>query len=189
VEPLTTRRAVVALVALSTALTACDGDDSESLPDVVLTALPDFAQRTSELDVKQVDGPAVLNLWATWCVPCRTELPEFQRASGENPGVRFIGIDEGFEPGESVAFLDELGVSYEQFVDTDGAFAEELEVTELPATIVLDADGDVALRHVGPLGYDDLVAVLADVTLATRGYGGERGGRRGRRRCGCGGRT
>ena len=121
--------------------------------------------------------------------------------------MRFLGIDEGFDADESVEFLDEVGVTYEQFVDADGAFAVEMDIAELPATVVIDADGEVIYRHLGDLSYDDIVAVLADIprlsqrtrpirshTLSTdarrrRPRAGGRGGRRGRRRCGCGGRT
>jgi cytochrome c biogenesis protein CcmG, thiol:disulfide interchange protein DsbE len=157
-ESLTGRLPLVVLVA---ALSACNGNDAPALPALVLPALAGFPQDVTELDTGELDGPAVLNLWATWCVPCRTELPEFQRASAEHPNIRFVGIDEGFEPAESVAFLDDLGVTYDQFVDTDGTFAEELEVTELPSTVVVGADGDVLLHHTGALSYDDLVAALA----------------------------
>jgi thiol-disulfide isomerase/thioredoxin len=163
VEPLKRwRLGLVALAALVPA--ACSSDGGDSLPASVLPALDGFAQQSGELDTAELDGPAVLNLWATWCVPCRTELPEFQQASEEHPGVRFIGVDEGFVPADSVAFLGELGVTYDQFVDDDGAFADRLEISELPATVVIDDDGDVVLRHLGALAYDDLVATLADVT-------------------------
>jgi cytochrome c biogenesis protein CcmG, thiol:disulfide interchange protein DsbE len=141
---------------------ACSGD-ADALPAVVLPALPEFAQQEAELDTGDLVGPAVLNLWATWCVPCRTELPEFQRASEEHPDIRFVGVDEGFEPGESVAFLNELGVTYEQFVDTDGTFADALEITELPSTVIIDADGSVVLQHTGALSYDELVAAITDL--------------------------
>ena len=76
-----------------------------------------------------------------------------------------MGIDEGFAPEESVAFLDELGVTYDQFVDADGALAEDLEISELPATVVLDADGEIAVRHTGAMSYDELLAALDNVEL------------------------
>jgi cytochrome c biogenesis protein CcmG/thiol:disulfide interchange protein DsbE len=145
---------------------ACGGDGSQALPAVVLPATPDFPQATGELDTGELEGPAVLNFWATWCGPCRTELPEFQRASEEHPAVHFVGLDEGFEPGESVAFLDDLGVTYDQFIDTGGAFAAELEIAELPSTVIVDADGSVVLHHTGALSYDELVAALADIEFS-----------------------
>jgi thiol-disulfide isomerase/thioredoxin len=170
-EPLTHRRAArtatVAVVAIATALAGCAGTASgtsadSDLPDVVLPALPGFAQEASELAAAELEGPAVLNFWATWCPPCRTELPGFQRASDERPEIRFLGLDEGFVAEESVTFLDEVGVTYEQFVDEGGELAADLEITELPATVVLDADGAIAFRRVGPMSYRDLAAVLDD---------------------------
>jgi thiol-disulfide isomerase/thioredoxin len=155
------RLGLAALAALVPA--ACAGESGDALPAVELPALDGFAEQPGELDTGELDGPAVLNLWAAWCVPCRTELPEFQRASEEHPGVRFVGVDEGFVASDSVAFLGELGVTYDQFVDEGGAFADRLEISELPATVVIDDHGDVVLRHLGALTYDDLVATLADL--------------------------
>ena len=80
--------------------------------------------------------------------------------------MRFLGIDEGFDADESVEFLDEVGVTYEQFVDVDGAFAVEMDIAQLPATVVIDADGEFIYRHLGDLSYDDIVAVLADIPLS-----------------------
>lgn len=154
------RRLGLPLVA-GIALVACGGSEARELPDLVVPALAGG----DGLDLGSLRGPAVLNLWATWCVPCTDELPDFQRASRDRYGVRFIGIDEtGFgEDGESIAFLDELGVTYEQYADADGTLAAELEVTELPATLIVDAAGDVAWLHQGQVSYDELVERLADV--------------------------
>ena len=147
-----------ALVAAAVLLiTACGGAGPSDL------ALPALAT-DGELDVATLSGPVVLNLWATWCVPCTDELPDFQRASEDLPGVRFVGVDEtGFgEDGASVEFLADLGVTYEQFVDPDGALMAEFDITELPATLIIDADGGIAWRHQGRVTYDELVERLAE---------------------------
>ena len=150
-----------ALAAAALVVTACGGDARDGLPDVTLPALAG----DGALDVAAASGPGVINLWATWCAPCTEELPDFQRASEDLPDVRFIGVDEtGFrEDGESVEFLADLGVTYEQFVDPDGAFMAEVEVTELPATLIIDAEGEIAWRHQGRVSYDELVERLADL--------------------------
>jgi thiol-disulfide isomerase/thioredoxin len=150
---------VLAVVGLATASTACGGDDVRELPAL---AVPGLAGG-DELDIGALTGPAVLNLWATWCVPCTEELPDFQRASEQFPDVRFIGIDAtGFgEDADSRSFLADLGVTYEQYVDTDGTFATEVEVTELPATLVLDGDGAVVFFEQGRVSLDELVTQLA----------------------------
>lgn len=129
----------------------------------MLPALEGFAQASAELDSAGIEEPIVVNLWATWCVPCRRELPVLQAASGEHPDVRFVGVDEGFDPEASVRFLAELGVSYEQFVDVDGKLAEELAVAELPATFVVDADGEIVVRHTGEISAELLAGAVGDV--------------------------
>lgn len=138
------------------------GDESVSLPDVQLVRLNDEG---TSLDVGALAGPAVINVWATWCQPCVAELPEFQAVSAEYPSVRFIGVDAtGVDDDpESVRFLADLEVTYEQFADPDGEFSAGLEITELPTTVVVGADGEVALLHQGRLTRDELVRELADL--------------------------
>ena len=154
-------RNTVVLLVVAGVLAGCGGSDARGLPDMVVPAL----SSGDELDVGSLVGPAVINLWATWCVPCTDELPDFQRASADTPDVRFIGIDEtGFgEDAASVEFLADLGVTFEQYADTDGAFASEIEVSELPATLVVDAHGDLAWIHQGQVSYDELRDRLADL--------------------------
>ena len=116
----------------------------------------------------------------------------------ENQNVRFVGVDDGFAPAKSVAFLNDFGVTYDQFVDADGALAEDLEISELPATVVLDADGEIAARESGVMSYDELLAALDNVEcerstpLSASWANSSRWWARGRRvprRCGCGDRT
>ncbi len=150
-----------AVAASALALAGCGGGDSRELPAVVLPAL----DGSDGLDVGALAGPAVINVWATWCTPCLAELPDFQRVSEESPDFRFVGVDAtGFDDdGESVEFLADLGVTYPQYVDPDGEFAAEVEITELPATLVVDADGKVAYFHQGQVSYDDLTDQLVDL--------------------------
>lgn len=158
VTTLATASVVVAL-----GFTGCGGDDVPALPAVVLPALEGVAGETTALEVGDLIGPAVINVWATWCAPCISELPDFQQASVDHPEVRFIGVDAtGFgDDSESIEFLDDLGVTYEQYVDPDGKFSAGLEITELPATLVVDADGGVRLFRQGQVTYDELAEELS----------------------------
>lgn len=157
-------RRVAPLVLVATVLLAACGDDggseaTGSLPDLELPAL-DAGGPT--LDVGALTGPAVVNLWATWCAPCRAELPAFQAVAAARDDVRFIGVNST-ETGDARVFLDELGVTYEQYVDDRGELAEELGAAALPVTVVVDADGSIVTEHLGPMSVADLEHALRDV--------------------------
>ncbi|MDJ0769059.1 MAG: TlpA disulfide reductase family protein [Ilumatobacter sp.] len=127
---------------------SADGDGGERLPDVAIEELA-----TGEPgSLADIEGPAVVNLWATWCAPCRAEIPDFEsvhRARGDE--VRFVGINIGEGSDRALDFLDEVGASYDQFLDPEGFVVTELRTTTMPVTIVLDADGAISKRHLGPL--------------------------------------
>lgn len=163
------RRRAVALIALVT-LAACGsgsdqndagasgseaaGDESgERLPDVEIVPLVDGAPSS----LADIEGPAVVNLWATWCAPCRAEIPDFEEVHrARSDEVRFVGINIGEDAAPAAAFIDEVGATYDQFRDPDGFVVTELRTTAMPVTIVLDADGNVTTRNLGPMDEDDL---------------------------------
>ena len=106
--------------------------------------------------------PVLVNLWATWCGPCREEMPVLHDAYKQYAGeVAFVGVDTKDNPEAAAAFLREVGVTYPQLVDVDGRLLEHLGIPGLPVTVVLDERGRVATRHVGPLT-DETVRELVD---------------------------
>jgi len=88
--------------------------------------------------------PVVLNFWASWCPPCRAEMPEFQDASAKYKGhATVLGIDQG-EPHSIVSdFGNSLGISYPLLVDEESIVNREYGVTALPTTVFIDSDGIV----------------------------------------------
>lgn len=110
------------------------------------------------VNLAQLGGrPVVINLWATWCGPCREEMPILQDAYerlGEH--VSFVGVNTKDDPDSAAAFLEAVGVSYPQLVDVDGQLLAHLHTPGLPVTVVLDPSGRVTNRHVGPLTSDEL---------------------------------
>lgn len=112
------------------------------LPPVLLDR-PGF--KTSDLR----KAPALVNVWASWCVPCRTEHPLLMRISGE---ATIYGINIKDKPEDAARFLIELGNPYTGIgADQSGRTAIDWGVYGVPETFVVDAKGRVRYRHVGPL--------------------------------------
>jgi cytochrome c biogenesis protein CcmG/thiol:disulfide interchange protein DsbE len=133
-------------------------DAAERLPDIQLPCLTS----KHDVNVSELRGhPVVVNLWATWCGPCRKEMPVLQEASERyGADVTFLGVDTRDEPVAAASFIEEVGVTYPQLVDLDGQLLAYTRVPGLPVTLVLDPSGTVAARHVGPLDEDRLDALL-----------------------------
>lgn len=159
------RRSGLAVLAAALALAACgsssDGARSgaDVLPDVEIERL----DGTGTISLADIEGPAVINLWATWCAPCRREIPDFEavhQARGDE--IRFVGINIGEDSGRAAEFLVDVGATYDQFLDSEGYVVTELRATTMPVTIVLDTDGAIIERHLGPLDQDGLNQAIDD---------------------------
>lgn len=132
-----------------------DGDaGGERLADLSLPCLTGGPA----VNLSQLAGrPVLVNLWATWCGPCREEMPILEDAYKQYAGeVSFVGVDTQDNPEAAAAFLREVGVTYPQLVDKDGQLLDHLGIPGLPVTVVLDDRGRVATRHVGPLTHETL---------------------------------
>lgn len=120
-------------------------------------AAPDFT-------LAQLDGqpltlsafrgkPTIINFWATWCPPCRRELPALEAAyQVYQDQIGFVAVDVK-ESAETVTpFIEELGLTFPVAIDPDGRVSDVgYEVRGLPTTLFVDARGVVVARHVGPL--------------------------------------
>ncbi len=119
------------------------------LPDITLPCLGGGR----DVNLAGLSGaPTLINLWAQYCGPCRTEAPlleQFHRAAGDR--VRVVGLDWQDSPGKALAFADELGMTYPQLADPDGVTRGPLRVQGLPATVLVDAQGKVVHVEYGPV--------------------------------------
>jgi thiol-disulfide isomerase/thioredoxin len=88
--------------------------------------------------------PALLNVWASWCQPCRAELPALQSYAARPDAVPVVGIDVRDDPRSALALLHELGVTLPSVADPDGALRAPLSLPPaLPVSYVVRADGTV----------------------------------------------
>lgn len=114
--------------------------------------LPGGGIRAFEARLHALRGtPVVVNVWASWCVPCRAEFPLFQVASVRlGRRVAFLGVDTRDNAPDARGFLSNFPVSYPSFQDPSGDIARSLAPTEgVPATVFLDPAGRVTYFHQG----------------------------------------
>ena len=136
-------------------------------PAALDSAAPDF-----ELNVLGAPGTlglsdfrghvTVVNLWASWCTPCRNEAPGLQATWRDyrRSGVRFLGIDELDDDAAASAFVREFGLTYPNVTDPAGALSGDLSLIGLPETFVVDEAGTIRYRFTGYVDDDVLRDVL-----------------------------
>jgi cytochrome c biogenesis protein CcmG/thiol:disulfide interchange protein DsbE len=106
--------------------------------------------------------PVVVNVWASWCGPCRHEFPVLQKLSARyGKRVAFIGINSQDSGDAASTFLEEAPVPYPSYTDPDGKIAASLGTTGLPDTAFYDSAGKLVYLNKGP--YVDDANLEADV--------------------------
>ena len=147
-------------------------------PPLVGEPIAEFAPRRFEtgdmVSLESLRGhPVVLNLWATWCGPCRYETPHLQSLYEEyrEQGLEMVGvsIDSRGNTDLALDFLAEHGVTYIQLHDPDQRSMDLYNVLGLPATFVIDGEGVLRLFRLGPVldtdtGFTDLIETLLELS-------------------------
>lgn len=106
--------------------------------------------------------PVVLNFWATWCQPCKIEHPHVLRAAATYAplGVTFLGVLHDDEPANAVRMLQQEGKAFPTVYDVSQRVSVDYGITGVPETFVLDAEGRIVQKFVGPVGPGEIEAVL-----------------------------
>ncbi len=111
----------------------------------------------------------VLNVWGSWCPPCRKEAPDFQAVWEDvaEDGVRFVGVNTRDNETDALGFVEDFGITFPSVVDTDGrkmlAFRDSLPPAAIPSTLIIDQNGRLAARAVGAIGESTLRGLIEDV--------------------------
>ena len=137
-------------------------------PNFTLVLLhPDSGKST--LSLSNLKGkPIVLNFWASWCQPCKEELPLLENAwkqmQAQKKNIVFLGIDFQESNSDASSFLLQHGVTYLAGLDTDGSIANKYGVSSLPQTIFIDRNGTVTSREPQELTTQELSRNLQSIT-------------------------
>jgi thiol-disulfide isomerase/thioredoxin len=117
------------------------------VPDV---AVVDLQGREARIPALAAGRPVVINLWASWCAPCRVEMPALAAAQAAHPAVRFLYVNQGENAATVQRFLASLPVRLDGvWLDPRAATGPAVDSTGLPTTLIFDADGRLVERHVG----------------------------------------
>ncbi|MBW4437472.1 MAG: TlpA family protein disulfide reductase [Pleurocapsa minor GSE-CHR-MK-17-07R] len=120
------------------------------------------------VSLSQYSGRIVfLNFWATWCEPCKRELPALEAFAAEqgDEGAAVITVNSGESLEQVQAFLEEFGVdALTVLIDGDTAVTNTYGVFQIPVTYVIDANGNVRYPHYGEITRDDMLGYMMALT-------------------------
>jgi cytochrome c biogenesis protein CcmG/thiol:disulfide interchange protein DsbE len=142
-------------------LVACSNDAADT-PDV---PIPETDPATFQQLLAELDRPAVVNVWASWCLPCRDEAPLLQAAHEQyGDQIEFIGLDiEDAQPAGR-AFIREFGLTFTHYFDFEGAVPAKLGGIGVPRTYFFAPGGELVTLHNGVLD-EETLAIQIDQLL------------------------
>jgi len=153
---------LLAVLVVLAVMTACNRNqanktampvENSPAPEVVVNSLQGAPLKLSDLKGKVV----LLNFWATWCPPCRSEIPSMMKLNAAMAGKPFqmvaISIDEGGRPAIE-SFFQTSGFSLPAYTDPDNRAAKTYGITGVPETFIIDRQGVIVKKVIGPLEWD-----------------------------------
>jgi DsbE subfamily thiol:disulfide oxidoreductase len=135
-------------------------------PDFELTGFDGRTVRLSEFRGK----PVLLNFWATWCPPCRKEMPDlqsFHKQYGDK--ITVLGINWNDDPPEAMNFLHSFGITYQNVIDRDGKVFVSYQLTAIPTSFWIDEAGVIRGFWLGPMSTETMVQGFQKTTHALEG--------------------
>jgi thiol-disulfide isomerase/thioredoxin len=160
--------AMIATACSSSSATEASASPDSSTVSSSVEIAPSFSVPTSDGEefslaehIAEDGRPIFLNLWASWCFPCREEMPDIDRSSQAFPDVAFIGVSVQDSRSDAEDFAEEIGVTYllgfDEEDDVDGAY----KPLGLPASYIISGDGVIVEQIFGKVTEEDLAAKFA----------------------------
>jgi len=141
-------------------LSSADLSESDPAPDFSVPTLDGSRFSLSE-HLAESGDPVILNLWASWCAPCRAEMPALDAAAARHPGVKFVGVAVQDDLRAAEEFANELGVSYTIGLDQRDEVNALYPTFGLPVTYVISGNGVILEPLYGELEGSKIDAVIA----------------------------
>lgn len=156
---------IAAALLLAFVVASCDRGQPAPADSTVVRA-PDYSARTlsgDSISLASLSGKVVLvNIWATWCIPCRQEIPALQQIhqAHQADGFTVVGISVDAHGAEDrvAAFMKEYNVSYPVWLDPDERATFVFRAVGVPASYLIDRTGNIVWKHLGPV--DDVMEEL-----------------------------
>ncbi len=124
-----------------------------------------FTAAGESVELADLRGQTVLlNFWATWCGPCRIEMPEFQQAyeTHQNDGFTVVAVNNRENANQVQAFGDELNLTFPLAMDLRGSIQEQYNVLNYPSTYLIDENGVIIEKHLGVLSTERISEMITD---------------------------
>lgn len=110
----------------------------------------------------------LLNVWASWCGPCRKESPALQSFAASNRSkLTVVGVDTRDLTDDALDFVDEFGLTYAMWHDGDGSYAQDLGATGYPESFLVDPSGKLVAHYPGPFRDEAGIVAFAQPALGT----------------------
>ena len=128
---------------------------------------PNFTLKTTDGKTSELAGrrgrPVIVNFWATWCGPCRTEMPELQAFYDDHhpKGLELIAVNIQESAEEVIQYRQMLGITFPTVLDRDGSVTRQYLIRGVPSTFFIDAQGTIRQVQIGPLNRKGLNDKLA----------------------------
>ncbi|MBI6871088.1 TlpA family protein disulfide reductase [Clostridium aciditolerans] len=135
-------------------------------PTSVKVKAPNFKLKDlngKEVSLSDLKGKGVfLNFWATWCPPCRGEMPDIQKLYEENKNSDFIiiAINIGEDKDTVKSFIDSNGYKFQILLDSDQSTASKYSITGIPASFFIDKNGNIIYKKTGAMTLDEMKAYI-----------------------------
>jgi peroxiredoxin len=125
--------------------------------------------KAPDFDLKTIDGETMrlsdlkgnvvfINLWATWCPPCRAEMPEMVRYYNEHSSEKIeilaVNLTDSDSEKEVKQFADDYKINFPILLDTEGKVGDLYKTVSIPTTFIVDKKGIIREKHIGPMSYE-----------------------------------